>query len=34
MLGTYTMGAFVHLLWVLALVLFVVGLLNARRLHA
>jgi len=30
--GTYTLGAFVHVLLVVALVLFVVGLLNGRRL--
>ncbi len=29
--GTYTIGAFVHLLLVIAIVLFVVGLLNGRR---
>jgi len=29
--GTYTIGAFVHVLLVAALVLFVVGLLNGRR---
>jgi hypothetical protein len=29
--GTYTIGAFVHVLLVIALVLFVVGLLNGRR---
>ncbi len=29
--GTYTVGAFVHVLLVVALVLFVVGLLNGRR---
>ena len=29
--GTYTIGAFVHLLLVVALVLFVVGLLSGRR---
>jgi hypothetical protein len=29
--GTYTIGAFVHVLLVVALVLFVVGLLNGRR---
>ena len=29
--GTYTIGAFVHVLLVVALVLFVIGLLNGRR---
>jgi hypothetical protein len=29
--GTYTIGAFVHLLLVLAIVLFVLGLLSGRR---
>jgi hypothetical protein len=29
--GTYTIGTFVHLLLVVAVVLFVVGLLNGRR---
>lgn len=29
--GTYTIGNFVHLLLVIALVLFVVGLLSGRR---
>ena len=29
--GTYTIGAFVHVLLVVALVLFVVGLLGGRR---
>ena len=29
--GTYTIGAFVHVLLVVALVLFVVGQLNGRR---
>jgi hypothetical protein len=29
--GTYTIGAFVHLLLVVAIVLFVVGLLTGRR---
>jgi hypothetical protein len=29
--GTYTIGAFVHLLLVLALVLFLLGLLSGRR---
>jgi hypothetical protein len=29
--GTYTIGAFVHVLLVIAVVLFVVGLLNGRR---
>ena len=32
--GTYTIGAFVHVLLVLALVLFVVGLLSGRRMVA
>jgi Family of unknown function (DUF5670) len=32
--GTYTIGAFVHVLLVVALVLFVVGLLNGRRSRA
>jgi uncharacterized membrane protein YtjA (UPF0391 family) len=31
MVGTYTVGAFVHLLLVVALVLFVVGLMSGRR---
>jgi hypothetical protein len=31
MVGTYTIGAFVHLLLVIALVLFIVGLLGGRR---
>jgi hypothetical protein len=31
MAGTYTIGAFVHLLLVLAIVLFVIGLLSGRR---
>jgi hypothetical protein len=30
-LGTYTIGAFVHVLLVVALVLFVVGLVSGRR---
>lgn len=30
--GTYTIGAFVHVLLVVAVVLFVVGLLSGRRL--
>jgi hypothetical protein len=30
-LGTYTIGAFIHVLLVIAIVLFVVGLLNGRR---
>jgi hypothetical protein len=30
--GTYTIGAFVHVLLVIALVLFVVGLLSGRRM--
>jgi hypothetical protein len=29
--GTYTIGAFVHVLLVVALVLFIVGLLSGRR---
>ena len=29
--GTYTVGAFVHVLLVLAIVLFVIGLLSGRR---
>ncbi len=29
--GTYTIGAFVHMLLVVALVLFVLGLLSGRR---
>jgi Family of unknown function (DUF5670) len=29
--GTYTIGAFVHLLLLVAIVLFVVGLLSGRR---
>jgi hypothetical protein len=29
--GTYTIGAFVHVLLVIAIVLFVVGLLKGRR---
>jgi len=31
MLGTYTIGAFLHVLLVVALVLFVVGLVSGRR---
>jgi uncharacterized membrane protein YtjA (UPF0391 family) len=31
LVGTYTVGAFVHVLLVVALVLFVVGLLSGRR---
>ncbi len=31
MVGTYTIGAFVHVLLVIAIVLFVVGLLSGRR---
>jgi hypothetical protein len=31
MVGAYTIGAFVHVLLVIALVLFVVGLLSGRR---
>jgi Family of unknown function (DUF5670) len=30
-IGTYTIGAFVHVLLVVAVVLFVVGLLSGRR---
>jgi hypothetical protein len=30
-IGTYTIGAFVHVLLVVAIVLFVVGLLGGRR---
>jgi hypothetical protein len=29
--GTYTIGAFVHILLVVAIVLFIVGLLSGRR---
>jgi hypothetical protein len=29
--GTYTIGAFVHMLLVIAVVLFIVGLLSGRR---
>jgi len=29
--GTYTVGAFIHVLLVIAIVLFVVGLLSGRR---
>jgi uncharacterized membrane protein YtjA (UPF0391 family) len=29
--GTYTIGAFVHILLVIAIVLFIVGLLSGRR---
>ena len=29
--GTYTIGAFVHVLLIIALVLFIVGFLNGRR---
>ena len=32
--GTYTIGAFVHVLLVVAVVLFVVGLLSGRRVRA
>ena len=32
--GTYTIGSFVHALLVVALVLFVVGLLSGRRVRA
>jgi uncharacterized membrane protein YtjA (UPF0391 family) len=31
MVGTYTVGAFIHVLLVIALVLFLVGLLSGRR---
>ncbi len=31
LVGTYTIGAFVHVLLVIALVLFIVGLLSGRR---
>jgi Family of unknown function (DUF5670) len=31
MVGTYTIGSFVHVLLVLALVLFLVGVLSGRR---
>lgn len=31
--GTYTIGAFVHVLLVVAVVLFVVGLLSRRRIR-
>jgi uncharacterized membrane protein YtjA (UPF0391 family) len=31
MVGTYTIGAFVHVLLVIALVLFVVGLISGRQ---
>ena len=31
LVGTYTIGAFVHVLLVIAVVLFLVGLLNGRR---
>ena len=31
LVGTYTIGAFVHLLLVIALVSFIVGLLSGRR---
>jgi hypothetical protein len=31
MVGTYTIGAFVHVLLVIALVLFVIGLISGRR---
>ena len=31
LVGTYTIGAFVHVLLVIALVLFVLGLLSGRR---
>jgi hypothetical protein len=30
--GTYTIGAFVHVLLVIAIVLFVLGLINGRRM--
>jgi uncharacterized membrane protein YtjA (UPF0391 family) len=29
--GTYTIGAFVHILLVIAIVLFIIGLLSGRR---
>jgi Family of unknown function (DUF5670) len=32
LVGTYTVGAFVHVLLVAAIVLFLVGLLNGRRM--
>ena len=28
----YTIGAFIHVLWVVAVVLFLVGLINGRRI--
>ncbi len=31
MVGTYTIGAFIHVLLVVAIVLFLVGLLSGRR---
>lgn len=31
LVGTYTIGAFVHVLLVIALVLFILGLLSGRR---
>ena len=31
LVGTYTIGAFVHVLLVIAVVLFIVGLLSGRR---
>jgi uncharacterized membrane protein YtjA (UPF0391 family) len=31
MVGTYTVGAFIHVLLVVAIVLFLVGLLSGRR---
>lgn len=31
MVGTYTVGAFIHVLLVIALVLFLVGLISGRR---
>lgn len=31
MVGTYTIGAFIHVLLVIAVVLFLVGLLSGRR---
>jgi hypothetical protein len=31
LVGTYTIGAFVHVLLVVAIVLFIVGLLSGRR---
>ena len=34
LVGTYTIGAFVHVLLVAAIVLFLVGLLSGRRMFA